>query len=429
MNAGIAVAERDHAAAFERDCEKLRPLGEAFVLRRFGGQLNHADAQDVVADVVIRLHQQAEQGDPPENLRATFFSSVRNAAIDQLRLRGTHPTVALEAALDLPTDGIAPSEYAESREDGAVLGEALVSMRRRYREAILLRFGVGLTVPEIAERQGIGLEGAKKLVMRATCQVKRRVLAVTSSSHCEEMQSVAKRQLFEKYVADLASEKEVAQLEKHLEHCGRCKSLVVNLHQSLHELASGLLVSTAVGDQLTDRAGVADHLARWLDSAGDSSQAAVEKARVTAFKLGNAVSGGESAAGGALGATGQKIAAVCATGAAAATCVGAGVVGPGISIGEEQPRQDPPAKVQTDADRPPGDTITKAPTDPAPSEEQQTPAEPVKPVQQVNKELGLGQSSSSGSSASGESRDFAAPAASSGSGGGSGGGGGFTFEK
>ena len=86
------------SASFERECERLRPLGEAYVLRRFGGQLNHADAEDAVAEVLIRLHQRAAQGETPENLRAAFFTSVRNAAIDQLRARGARPTVALDAA-------------------------------------------------------------------------------------------------------------------------------------------------------------------------------------------------------------------------------------------------------------------------------------------------------------------------------------------
>ena len=71
------------ARRFERECERLRPLGEAYVLRRFGGSLNRADAEDAVSDVVIRLHRRMTEGRVPDNLRATFFTSVRNAAIDQ----------------------------------------------------------------------------------------------------------------------------------------------------------------------------------------------------------------------------------------------------------------------------------------------------------------------------------------------------------
>src|SRR6478672_3296990 len=80
----------------ERELQDLRPLGEAYLVRRFGNSLNRADAEDAVADVVIRLHKRIESGRAPDNLRAAFFTSVRNAAIDHLRSRNAKPTVALE---------------------------------------------------------------------------------------------------------------------------------------------------------------------------------------------------------------------------------------------------------------------------------------------------------------------------------------------
>src|SRR3954452_5167904 len=98
MAEGGVIGVAAPGATFDLECESLRPQGEAYVLRRFGGQLNHADAEDVVAEVLIRLHQRASRGHKPDNLRAAFFTSVRNAAIDQLRARGTHSTVGLDAA-------------------------------------------------------------------------------------------------------------------------------------------------------------------------------------------------------------------------------------------------------------------------------------------------------------------------------------------
>ena len=53
---------------FEADCQRLRPLGEAYVLRRFRGSLNRADAEDAVSDVLLRLHRLHTQGRPPRNL-------------------------------------------------------------------------------------------------------------------------------------------------------------------------------------------------------------------------------------------------------------------------------------------------------------------------------------------------------------------------
>jgi RNA polymerase sigma-70 factor (ECF subfamily) len=189
---------RRRARDFERECERLRPLGEAYVLRRFGGSLGRADAEDAVADVLIRLHRRMAEGRAPENLRAAFFTSVRNAAIDQLRSRSARPTAPLEAAAEAPALAAIPTERAESREDAVRLQEAIARMRGNYREAILLRFGLGLTVPEIAAHLGISLPAAKKLVLRATRQVKQRLESIEDAQFCPEMREAARHSLFER---------------------------------------------------------------------------------------------------------------------------------------------------------------------------------------------------------------------------------------
>ena len=392
------------------------------MLRRFGGRLNHADAEDAVAEVLIRLHQRAARGETPENLRAAFFTSVRNAAIDQLRARGARPTVALDAANGLAADGAAPIEYAETREESAVLAEALAGMRRNYREALLMRFGIGLTVPEIAERRGITLNAAKKLVLRGTRQAKRRLLDVTSEAHCEEMQTLAKRQLVEKYLAKVASEQEVAELEKHLEHCGRCKSMVLTLHHGLHEAASGAIVSSSVAGELTGKVGVIDHVASWAHGAHDHAQLIGEKLRFATFKATGALGGGDPTAGSAFAGAGAKIATACG-GAAAAACLATGVVGPGVpgvalgSGGEKPPGQEQTTPTVPQETSPTTPTTAEQPT---PSDEQvQVTTTVEKPVQRVNKELYGGGSTSSGSTSG--SRDFAAPTGSTPNGGGGGG--------
>ena len=179
-------------AAFERECERLRPLGEAYLMRRFGGSLSRADAEDAVAEVMIRLHSQMAAGHPPQNLRAAFFTSVRNAAIDLLRSRAAKPTVGLEAVAEAPAPQPVPQRARrESRGRGAPL-EALARMRGNYREAIVLRFGLGLSVPEIAQHLGISLPAAKKLLLRATPQVRKRLEAIEAAQFCPEMRELAR---------------------------------------------------------------------------------------------------------------------------------------------------------------------------------------------------------------------------------------------
>ncbi len=332
-----ALPEQLRSRRFARDCEQLRPLGEAYVLRRFGDSLNRADAEDAVAEVLIRLHRRMTEGRPPDNLRAAFFTSCRNAAIDQLRARSARPTVALEAAAEAPAEAAIPAERAESRDDAVRLQEALERMRPNYREAILLRFGLGLSVPEIAAHLRISLPAAKKLLLRATAQVKKRLESIEGAEFCPEMRVLARRSLLEKEASGLASASETEILRAHFAHCGSCRSFLAALQERLHELGSTALLGLAA--EHAGGAGIGEQLARWAGAVGEAAQNAAERVRHLAFKATGALQpGGDAGAAGALAGTGQKIAAICTAGAATtATCLATGIVGPGIGVTSAPP--------------------------------------------------------------------------------------------
>jgi RNA polymerase sigma factor (sigma-70 family) len=393
------LPERVRTQRFARECEALRPLGEAYLLRRFGGSLDRADAEDAVAEVIIRLHRQAQAGRPPRNLRAAFFTAVKNAAIDQLRSRAAKPTVALEVVAEAPAAESTPAEQAEGREQAVRLREALGRMRGNYREAIVLRFGLGLTVPEIARHLQISLPAAKKLVLRATRQVRERLQAIEADEFCPQMREHARRSIFEKEASGLASDAERLVLRSHFEHCGPCRSFLASLNQNLHELGGGALLVGGAG-----RTPAIEHVGRWLGDAGHGLQAAAAKARLAAYKLSGALSTDGGAPAGAITTTGQKIAAVCTAGAATtATCLATGIVGPGIGATTPPPavEKTPPAKVKTVAETPPAAEEAPPPLVPpepsptasnAPSPEATAPAssppEPT-PAQQSQAEFGI----------------------------------------
>lgn len=345
--AASSMRARVRGARFARETERLRPLGEAYVLRRFGGSLNRADAEDAVAEVLIRLHRLADEGRPPENLRATFFASVRNQAIDQLRARAVRPTVELDAAGEIAAGGPPPAELAEGRDDAARLQEALGRMRGNYREAILLRYGLGMTVPEIAEHCEISLPAAKKLVLRATAQARERMEAVEGSALCSEIRAQARRLVLEKQVSGLGEEGELSLLRAHLAHCGHCKTFLASLHEHLHDLGSAAVLGYA-GAERFGHAGVLDGIGNWGASLLDGAHSGGGRIRTIAYKAGGAFSGSEGAPAGALLNTGQKIAAVCTAGAATtATCLLAGALGPGIAGTSPPDRPErPPAHVR-----------------------------------------------------------------------------------
>jgi RNA polymerase sigma factor (sigma-70 family) len=325
----IDLPERMRMRRFTAECEGLRPLGVSYALRHFGHSLDLADAEDAVSEVVIRFHRLALAGREPSNLRAAFFTSVRNASIDLLRSRGVRPTVPLEAAAAEPAAEPGPSERAEAHDDVVRLREAMARMRPNYREAIVLRFGLGLTVPEIAQQLQMSLPAAKKLVLRSTGQIRDRMSSIDGKEFCPEMREIARHSIIDGEVADLGDEAEQAAIKAHLEHCGPCRTYLASLRSTLHELGSGVLLAGLAAGKL----GLLGRLSSVLHAGTGALHSATGRLRLASYRAGGAFApeGGNSA--GLLAGTGQKLAAVCTAGAGAAACVATGIVGPGIGIG------------------------------------------------------------------------------------------------
>jgi RNA polymerase sigma factor (sigma-70 family) len=332
MEAASAVS-RIRARALERECERLRPLGEAYLTRHFAGQIGRADAEDVIAEVLIRIHREARAGRAPRNLRAMFLTSAHNGAIDLLRARAVRPaTVGLEAVAEAPDARAAPAERAESHEDAVRLQEALARMRANYRETILLRFGLGLTVPEIAAHFEISEAAAKKRLLRAIAQVRKRMAAIDAEEFCPQMRELARRSAFEKQASGLAGEAEAEALRAHFSHCGPCRSFLVQLRGELHDLGSTAAGALLTGHRLGGRVDLLHQLGNWAGAAADAAQGAGDRLRHLALRGAAPFSSGDGAAGAMMG-TGQKIVAVCGVGATAtATCLLSGAVGPGIGV-------------------------------------------------------------------------------------------------
>ena len=374
-----SVASRVRSHRFERECERLRPLGEAYVLRRFGSSLSETDAEDVVAEVLIRLHERAERGPAADNLRALFFTSAHNAAIDLLRARAARPqTVALDAAAAMPEPAPAPAERAEGRDNGVRLQEALARMRDGYRETMLLRFGLDLKLSEIAMHLGISETAAKKRLRRAATQVRKRMAQVEGEEFCPQMRELARDFAFEREAAGLASEAEGEVLRAHFSHCGPCRSYLVRLRAELHDLGSAALAGLLGGERIAGHVDILHRLAHLAGGAADAAQGGLERLRHLALRGAAPLSSGDGPAGAVMG-TGQKIAAVCGAGAAAtATCVLSGAVGPGIGAATHHPDppQRPAAKVKRlSAPEAPAALPLQAPEEAA-HEPQAGPAEP-----------------------------------------------------
>jgi hypothetical protein len=303
-----------------------------------------------------------------------------------------------------------------------------------------------LTVPEIAERLGISLPAAKKLVLRATEQARKRLESIEGEVFCLEMQELARDALLEKHVSGLASASEHRILEAHFQHCGTCKSFLSNLHRGLNELAGTALLAGSAGGGL----GIGGHVSAWVGQAIDAMHGAGDRLKFSVYKATGVLQGDGTGSAGALATTTQKVVAVCgAATATTATCLATGVIGPGVGITPEhvptspekthavvrlisEYESPPPPAVSTGEEELPISPPPPPAPDTSPAGEAQTPAGSVStPSEAASEEFGF-ESSASPESVSEptpapEPTPPSAPPPSSGGGASSSGGGGEQF--
>jgi RNA polymerase sigma factor (sigma-70 family) len=142
-------------------------------LALYGRQwLDAAQSEDVVQEVFIRLMAQPQ---PPENVKAWLFRSVRNGAISQLRRqkRRQKHTETLAASAQ---------NWFENRPDDLLdaktAQQALMQLPNEQREIVILRIWGQLTLREIAEIVGEPLSTVHHRYQAALQEIRIKMQAV-----------------------------------------------------------------------------------------------------------------------------------------------------------------------------------------------------------------------------------------------------------
>jgi RNA polymerase sigma-70 factor (ECF subfamily) len=114
------------------------------------------DVDDVVQESYLRVWR-ARLERPIRSAKSFLFQVARHCAIDLVRRERVSPEVALPdlAALSVLDDGPGVAEVACTREELALLAQALLALPPRCREVMLLRQIEGLPQKEIARRLGL----------------------------------------------------------------------------------------------------------------------------------------------------------------------------------------------------------------------------------------------------------------------------------
>ncbi len=156
------------AQAVEAYYEELR----RFVRRRTGSAVL---ADDVVQETWIRA--KATKAEMPNNARAYLYRIAGNLAVDHLRRVSAQEKTVVDAGAteQVACPFPAPDVALASRQELAILTEAIETLPRKCRTVFLLYRGHGLTMREIAERLDISEKTVEKHIARAMVHCRRRL--------------------------------------------------------------------------------------------------------------------------------------------------------------------------------------------------------------------------------------------------------------
>ena len=127
-------------------------------------------AEDVTATAFERAYRRRRTYKAARGTqRAWLFGIARNAALDELRRRARHATLAAEPA-DPATP--APEDALDATLQRAALRTALAALPARDRELIALRFHAGLDTSELAGVLGVSKTNAGTLLHRAMTELR-----------------------------------------------------------------------------------------------------------------------------------------------------------------------------------------------------------------------------------------------------------------
>jgi RNA polymerase sigma-70 factor (ECF subfamily) len=140
---------------------------------------NHADAEDLVAEVFVRLYRQRERLRPDTRLSAWLFTALTNLCHNHHRWKRRHPSIALDAPSD---QAPAPSELASSQpapdaalvhdEAVAAVRAAIAALPHDLKVTLLLHHYDQMSYREIAAITGCSERGVETRLYRARQQLR-----------------------------------------------------------------------------------------------------------------------------------------------------------------------------------------------------------------------------------------------------------------
>jgi len=125
-----------------------------------------ADTDDVLQEVLLRVHRGLPEIEDPERFGAWLFRVARSALADHHRARARHPVAAADEDRELPAAPVDGEESLVAEQLARTLASFVAALPSPYREAITLTELEGRTQREAAEMLGVSLSALKSRVLR-----------------------------------------------------------------------------------------------------------------------------------------------------------------------------------------------------------------------------------------------------------------------
>ena len=139
--------------------------------------LNHAEAEDVVQETMIKVWNRRNHWDEIESIEAFCLTICRNISLDKVK-KAENQNQSLNDEHDAPDRSYAsnPEEQAEQRDKILLIRRLINTLPEKQRSVMQLRDFEGKSYKEIAEILAISEEQVKVNIFRARQTIKQRFL-------------------------------------------------------------------------------------------------------------------------------------------------------------------------------------------------------------------------------------------------------------
>jgi RNA polymerase sigma-70 factor (ECF subfamily) len=240
---------------------------------RFGMKMcrDPEDAKDVLQDTLLAVARGIRDFRGASSISTWLYTIARSFCIKKRRKGKFAPDEerSLETgsapAKQLPDPARRPDEALAGKQVEQALERALGELEPIYREVLLLRDVEGLTAPEVAQVLGVSAQAVKSRLHRARLSIRERVAPLlgiatdlpAAPGTCPDVLTMFSQHLEDEISADLC-----AQMERHLQACGRCRGTCDTLRRTLAMCrTSGTSVAVPPEVQASVRTAVLDLLA------------------------------------------------------------------------------------------------------------------------------------------------------------------------